>query len=257
MIRIAVCDWNRTLFEDPYDSAFFFGLMRKSAFDRFRAVNLKRLFGLLKTHYECESLLKRCLRLEATDSQARAELVSAIVEILNRHIIQGIPARLLDAYLDEYALRAATRLDQRLLGPLTRLHRDFGLTVVVLSSGCQSGIERTLTKVGFPFESVIANSFEREGDCLTRFKITVYGNKGAILKDLLQEKRVDLGEAAFIGDDWEDRDCFEMVGLPVVSFFASQENKALLAKTCHAFVPKTEVDVEKLLCPREAVSRVH
>ena len=250
MVRIVACDWNRTLFEEPYDSDFFFGLIRKLALLSLGALDIKSTFRLLKAKHACSVLLERCLDLEPTDSSNRAALVREMVETLNTFVIRGISEVVLERYLSEYATRTANRLDKRLLTPLAKLHDEFGIPTIVLSSGCAPGIRHALDKVNFPFELVIANDFERKNGYLEKFNVKVYGNKGALLRDILSMRNITCDEAVFIGDDWEDRECFEMVKFPIVSFHASQQSKTLLSKACNAFVPGDAVDLEGFIGAR-------
>ena len=54
---------------------------------------------------------------------------------------------------------------------------------------------------------------------------------------------------AYIGDSEDDEGCFEMVGYPVVAFFAPGEFKDKCSRKYGAFVPDSESSLRNhLLC---------
>lgn len=249
MIEAIVCDWNKTLFKDAHESEFFTGLIKKVAFSFPNYLNLRKLYQALEARRICREIYSKYLINRVVSRQEdRARFFGKIIEVLNNRVIEGTPSSLLKTYVEEYAIGALRRLDWDLLNCLATVHRKYSTPVLIISSGCATAIKRTLELAKFPFESVIANDFEMKDDKLiSRFNWAIYGNKGLILQSILRQKGLSLDEVAFIGDDWEDRDCFRMAKFPIVSFYADENSRARLVEYLNVFAPRSAIELESFL----------
>lgn len=246
MIKVLVCDWNKTLFQEAYELSFFSGLIKEVARKHMCALNGRGVLNVFKTYVVCKKLYNECAGPVST-TDTRRESLRVVVEVLNDRVIRGITVAQLETYIEKYSRKACAFLDTELVDLLARVHRDFRVNLFVISSGCKPAIESVLRRARFPFNSVMANGFEIQNGMVEQFKFNIYGNKKSVLQKILSEKQINLENVGFIGDDWEDRECFEAVGFPIVSFYASEVNKNLLAQHCGAFVPKSRVDLEAFI----------
>jgi phosphoserine phosphatase len=240
---MVICDWNGTLFRDRLEEAFFLGLCRRAFFASFRSMSLRKITSLVVAGARCyrEYLSARGRQDKTLNHIAR------IVTTLNPHVFAGLSQRDLEAYARKYAQEIRPRLDERLLGPLTDLHTETSVPLGVVSSGCREGIAAALEHSGHPFDFVIANEFRMKGRKVEEFELSVMDNKADVLNRYLTEQAIDPAEVMYIGDSWQDEECFRAVGMPVVSFWATPENKQRFAKTCGAFVPETREDFQRYL----------
>jgi beta-phosphoglucomutase-like phosphatase (HAD superfamily) len=243
MLRLIVCDWNGTLFGDTLEETFFFGLCRRAvrrAAVRADVLKLCRLAGA----GTC------CLRqylIARRDRRHVPKYITRIVALLNRDVCSGIARGDLDAYVQQYARRVQPRLDERLLGPLKALRAETSVPIGVMSSACRRGIEAALDVAGLRPDFIVANDFRMEGDVTAGFEFAVAENKGELLRQLLAERNVRPADVMYIGDSPQDEMCFRLVGMPVMSFLATEVHRRGFGADCQAFAPADQAAFEEYL----------
>lgn len=243
MIKAIICDWNGTLFEDRYEDLFFKGLYKAVVFRSQTVINIFKLYKLWKVKRECEKLYSNGQRI----AEDQSYIIKRIVDILNTKALKDLSVSVLENYTEKYAKEAANRLDERLLRPLKKLREDNQLILGIISSGYRAGIEKTLASKGYYVDFVEANDFEEDKGKIKCFKFYIYTNKKAVLAAILGNSDIDRSEAVYIGDDWQDIDCFKEIDFPVVSFLAEDSFKESCAKELNAFVPANENDFKKYI----------
>jgi len=233
MLRTIVCDWNGTLYREPLEETYFFGLCRQAFWRAARRGRLDKLAGLMTRGVRC------LMRYRAAKGEPHRvpEHIAEIVELLNPAVFAGLRREELDAYTRRYARRIQPMLDGRLLGPLTAVASEKGIPVGVVSSGCRIGIEAALAEAGCPVTFVVANEFRMDGDRTAGFEFAVGDNKCDLLAELLSQRGIDPAEVMYIGDSPQDEACFRLVGMPVLSFWARPDLRARLAADGTAFAP--------------------
>ena len=240
MLKMVICDWNRTLFPDVFEEGYFGGLcwrvfVRDADFDR--AFRLARMGAA-------------CFRLFFAAWADRTRMLECITEItrrINREAIRGLPAAFVEAFTRGYARRAAGKIDRRIFEPLREVREAHGVRLAVISSGSRLGIRSALVQAGCAFDFVLANDFRLHGDTVEALELRIMANKADVLADLLAEQGVDAGEAMYIGDSQPDAACFSQVAWPVVSFLARSKEKRRFAEQYGAFVPRVGDDLRRHL----------
>lgn len=236
MIKAIICDWNRTLFEDRYEDIFFKGLFKEIVFRPETLCNIFKLVKLWTAKRQCEHIYKGG-GINKEDSGGKIEL---IVDIMNGKVIKRLPVSVLEKYTEKYANHACKRLDERLLRPLKELHNGSKVILGIISSGYRTGIKKTLAKKGYYFDFIEANDFEEDEGRIRCFGLKIYRDKKALLRKALSDRKLDKQVVAYIGDDWQDIECFKEVGFPIVSFLAEKSFKDTCRKELNAFVPVEE-----------------
>lgn len=226
--------------EDDYESKFFIGLTKKIILSYPNIVKLKKVCNVLQTLASARKLCKSRNDSNTSSKKDHGCLLKTIMDRLNASVLSCVPETLLRNFIKEFAKKSCNRLDGRLIHSLTTIHEDFGVPLVIISSGCSDAIEQTLRLVHFPVHMIVANQFERCGNTIVGFKLDIYGNKGKILQKILADRGLTTDETVFIGDDPQDEECFKMVKFPIVSFLADENDRKFLVKECNAFAPATE-----------------
>jgi len=243
MIEAIICDWNGTLIKDKYEDEFFKELFKKIIFTYPNFLNILKWHEFWKTKIECEKLYKLVEQKGGSEPQNE---INSILDLLNKNIIRNTSISLIEKFIEEYSTKAYKRLDERILRPLKKIQNK-KVILGIISSGCFSGIKRTLEKGGYYFNFIIANDFEKENNKIKKFSLKVFRNKKEILKNIFEEKNINKNKTMYIGDDWQDEGCFEEVGFPVISFLANEDFKEKISKRINLFIPKSERDFEKYL----------
>ena len=192
-------------------------------------------------------ILRARAQLRALRRQGRPEtdfdFIKDMFSVFNRMVVSGLPTSVVQASFERYANNAETqsRLDLRLL----RLARDFheaGKTTGILSAGYRQGIEKVLRVAGYRqyFDFCEADEFRTEDGRVLEFGLNIYRNKPKLLQRLLAERHLEAGSTAYVGDSEDDEGCFEIVGYPLVAFFAPDEFKDKCSRKYGAFVPGSE-----------------
>lgn len=243
MLKAIICDWNRTLFPDEYEEGFFGGLCR-------RAFARSLLRGEVRRTIRLVDLAQKCYRLlyKARKDRARTPTYVALVTaLMNRYALRGLPASFVEHYVESYARRASRRLDHRLLDPIDEVRRHRGVRVGILSSGCHSGIRRTLELAGHEVDFILANEFVYRDGEVDHFRITVMRNKLPLLERALRELEVTPEQTLYVGDSLQDEQCFQRVAYPVTSFWTRPEERERFRAGCGAFCPASEDDFRRYL----------
>ena len=192
-------------------------------------------------------ILRARAQLRALRRQGRPEtdfdFIKDMFSVFNRMVVSGLPTSVVQASFERYANNAETqsRLDLRLL----RLAKDFheaGKTTGILSAGYRQGIEKVLRVAGYRqyFDFCEADEFRTEDGRVLEFGLNIYRNKPKLLQRLLAERHLEAGSTAYVGDSEDDEGCFEIVGYPLVAFFAPDEFKDKCSRKYGAFVPGSE-----------------
>jgi phosphoserine phosphatase len=231
-----ISDWNGTLIQYRTEMP----ALERVGVDAFRAsIPLHPLRAL--------RILKARGQLRAIRRQGRPDtdfdFIKDMFGVFNQMVVSGLPTSVVQASFDTYAKSGETqsRLDLRLLRLIKESHED-GKTTGILSAGYRYGIERVLTVAGYRqhFDFCEADEFRCEDGRVVEFGLNIYRNKPKLLQRLLSERHLDAARVAYIGDSEDDEGCFEIVGYPLVAFFAPDEFKDKCSRKYGAFVPDSE-----------------
>lgn len=243
MLRLVVCDWNGTLLREKLEETFFLGLCRRAVVRALKRGQVRKLFRImvagLRGYREYRKALRRPDRVP--------HHITRVVDMLDPLVFRGLELEELDDYTRFYARRAQPMLDPRMLAPLELAREQFGLPVGVISSGCRSGIEATMSMANYPVDFICANDFWWDGNRTGGFRFNLTDNKLELLDTVLAEHDVDPTDVMYIGDGPLDAECFSRVGWPVVSFFASHRHRARFVREYGAFAPPNQAAFQEHL----------
>jgi len=243
MVKLLICDWNRTLCRDYYEEGYFGGICWRVFFSSVIDADVPRFLSLMRLGIKCYRLFWRAM----WHHDRALEYVEQIMELVNEEVISGLPVGFVEEFTSRYALRMACKLDRRVLEPLREARERFGLRMGVISSGSRRGIERALAAAACGMDFVLANDFRVEGDTVAGLELRIMHNKADVLEDLLRREGLDPRDVMYVGDSRQDEECFQRVGWPVVSFLARKKDKRLFARRCGAFVPADAEDFRRHL----------
>ena len=242
--EVLISDWNGTLDSIPDRNA------------RTRARGRRCLPGVhpVSSTASPARYSRPARRLRAIRRQGRRDtdfdFIKDMFGVFNRMVVSGLPASVVQASFDRYAKSAETqsRLDLGLLRLIQESH-EVGKTTGILSAGYRYGIERVLAVAGYRhcFDFCEADEFRTENGRVIEFGLNIYGNKPKLLRRLLAERHLEAAQVAYIGDSEDDEGCFEIVGYPVVAFFAPDEFKDRCSRKYGAFVPDSESSLRDYL----------
>jgi phosphoserine phosphatase len=171
------------------------------------------------------------------------DFIKEMFSVFNHMVVSGLPASVVQTSFDRYAKSGETqsKLDLRLLRLIKESH-EAGKTTGILSAGYRYGIERVLTVAGYRhcFDFCEADGFRTEKGRVIEFGLNIYRNKPKLLRRMLAERHLQAAQVAYIGDSEDDESCFEIVGYPIVAFFAPDEFKNSCSQKYGAFVPDSE-----------------
>ena len=241
MLKLVICDWNRSIFKDYFEETFCLQIFKFVAIKALKNLDIPEIISLILLAFKSKHLLWRAKKVKTIDS------ISALIELLNKDLFNRITADDLANFLKTYVKAGAAKLDPRILEPLRNLKKQKNVRLGIISSGYYHGIKQILENAGFIFDFIIADDFLSIAPHGMRFDFKVNSNKGDILKRILLEERVESKNVMYIGDDSRDEGCLQMVGFPVAAFLATDENKHRFKKIYNAFVPKTQRGFEKYL----------
>jgi phosphoglycolate phosphatase-like HAD superfamily hydrolase len=238
-----ISDWNGTLIEYRTEMP----ALERVGVDAFRASIPFHPLRVL-------SILKARAQLRALRRQGRPEtdfdFIKEMFGVFNQMVVSGLPTSVVHESFERYADNAETqsRLDLRLLRLIKELH-EAGKTTGILSAGYRYGIERVLTVAGYRhcFDFCEADELRGEDGRVIEFGLNIYGNKPRLLLKLLNEKNLEAGRTAYVGDSEDDEGCFEIVGYPLVAFLAPSEFKDKCTRQYGAFVPDSESSLRDYL----------
>ncbi len=243
MLRLIACDWNGTLFRDKLEEAFFIRFCQETFFRAVRRMQIGRVASLGFMALRC---YRRYFAAKLFPAHA-PKYIGKTVDVINEKVFRGTPRGEMDAYVAAYARRIQPRLERRLLDPLRRAREEFGIPLGIVSLGCRPGIAAALEVAGCPFDFVLANDFEMDGDTVEGFRFEINENKADVLGDYLADQDIDPADVMYIGDSPQDEGCLQLVDMPVLSFWATDEHKRQFARDHKAFVPRTVADFEQYL----------
>jgi phosphoserine phosphatase len=238
-----ISDWNGTLIQYRTEMP----ALERVGVDAFRAsIPLHPLRAL--------RILKARGQLRAIRRQGRPDtdfdFIKDMFGVFNQMVVSGLPTSVVQASFDTYAKSGETqsRLDLRLLRLIKESHED-GKTTGILSAGYRYGIERVLTVAGYRqhFDFCEADEFRCEDGRVVEFGLNIYRNKPKLLQRLLSERHLDAARVAYVGDSEDDEGCFQIVGYPVVAFFAPDEFKSSCSRKYGAYVPDSESSLRDYL----------
>lgn len=238
-IDAIIADWNGTLISDRNESPILthIAVSIAKSLVPFHPIKLARLYRA-KRELNCIYGEKR--RDEDFD------FVRQMYEVYNEKMIRGTQMSIIRDSVKKYATtpEVKEKLDYGLLELLRNYHND-GKICGILSAGYGYGIDQILRAAGYRelFDFLIGDRLIKNGGKAERFVLEIYRNKSTILKRLLDEKKLNPGKTAYIGDTEDDEDCFKIVGYPIVSFFASDDFRAHSQKVYGAFVPGTKEEL--------------
>ena len=235
-ISLVLCDWNGTIIEDS-DEARIFRFVGSELLKRSLPSHPLRFIKLLRMLRGFEKLYK-------SDKEWEAGTIEQGYEAFRKKVVAGISVADLRKIGDSYAEEAYRRLDGRNLETIREIHRE-GKSTGILSIGYGYGIESILRKAGYAdvFDFIRANGFQEEAGFIQEYRFTA--DKKRWLEQLIAEYQVSPDEVAYIGDSKRDEQCFEIVGHPLVAFFAPQQFKEYCAEK---FGPRcVPQDAEELL----------
>lgn len=241
MLRMIACDWNGTLFRDKLEEAFFIRFCQQTFL---RAVRRRQIGRVASLGFMAVRCFRRYFAAKLFPMRA-PKYIGKTVDVINEKVFRGTPRGELDAYVAEYARRIQPRLERRLLDPLQRAREQFGVPLGIVSLGCRPGIAAALDVAGCPVDFVLANDFEMDGDVVDGFRFEITDNKADVLAEYLAEREIDPADVMYIGDSPQDEGCLKLVGIPVLSFWATDEHKRQFARDHRAFVPETATDFER------------
>jgi phosphoglycolate phosphatase-like HAD superfamily hydrolase len=238
-----ISDWNGTLIGYRTELP----VLERVGIDAFRASVPFRPDRTLR-------ILKARAQLRALQRQGRPEtdfdFVKDMFGVFNRMVVSGMPTSVVLASFERYAesVETQSKLDLRLLRLIKESH-EAGKTTGILSAGYRYGIERVLTVAGYRhcFDFCEADGFRTEKGRVIEFGLNIYRNKPKLLNRLLAERHLEAAQVAYIGDSEDDEGCFQIVGYPVVAFFAPDEFKDRCAQKYMAFVPGSESSLRDYL----------
>ena len=241
MLKLVICDWNRTLFKDYFEETFCRQVFKAVAVKALKNFNIPEIISLILVAFKSKHLLWRAKKGKTTDS------IYKLIELLNKDLFNKIAKDDLNKLLKAYVQAGMDKLDLRVLKPLQNLKERKNIRLGIISSGYYQGIKQILERSGFIFDFIIADDFLTIGPQGVRFELKVNSNKGDILKRIVKEEKVENENVMYIGDDSRDESCFRDVGYPVAAFLATEENKRRFKKAYNAFVPETQRGFEKYL----------
>ena len=231
-----ISDWNGTLIEYRTEMR----ALERVGVDAFRAsvpLHPLRALRILKAREQLRAIRRQGLPDTDFDS------IKDMFGVFNQKVVSGLPTSVVQASFERYAKSGETqsKLDLRLLRLIKESH-EAGKTTGILSAGYRYGIERVLTVAGYRqhFDFCEADGFRTEHGRVIEFGLNIYRNKPRLLRELLGERHLQAEQVAYIGDSEDDEGCFEIVGYPIVAFFAPAEFKDKCGQKYKAFAPDSE-----------------
>jgi len=238
-----ICDWNGTLIRYRDERP----LLESLATDLFHAslpLHPFRMLNILRARRS----LKALYRAKRRDNDF--DYVVEMFRIYNTYIINGAPLAPIHTSVGRYAQRPETQraLDRRLLRLVGECSRS-GKPTGILSAGNALGIEMTLAAGGFRshFDFCEAGQLICSGGRAVAFDLAIYRRKPQHLITIAERLHLQPSRLAYVGDSQDDEGCFQIVGYPVVAFFAPDHLKQRFASRHNALVPEDEQELSRYL----------
>jgi len=83
VLRLVICDWNRTLFEDEYEIEFFRGLAKQAARTFVKNFSFGKLYRLWQARRQCEIMYRV---VNGSTKKLSRDTFIKIISVLNRDI---------------------------------------------------------------------------------------------------------------------------------------------------------------------------
>jgi hypothetical protein len=241
MLKLIICDWNRTLFEDYFEETFCASVFKFVAARAAKRFDLFEIISLLILAFKSKHLVRRARQGKTINT------IPALIKLLNKYLFSKITGGDLAMLLERYVAVGTIKLDSRILMPLQSLRERKNIRFGIISSGYYRGIKQILEKSGFVFDFIIANDFLSVAPGGMHFEFKISSNKADVLEKILEEEKVEREAVMYIGDDSRDENCFREAGFPVVSFLAVDKDKQRFKKMYNAFVPSSQREFEEYL----------
>ncbi len=242
-LQAIVADWNGTIISDRSEMP----ILKHMAADIARHLlpfHPRKLLRIIKARQELNRLN------EEKQRDQNFDYVREMYQTYNRKIINGTPMSVIRYSVENYAAGSEVqqKLDYRVLNVLRKYH-DENKKCGILSAGFDYGIDRILAAAGYrnSFDFLLADELVENDGKATHLLLRIYGNKGAFLRNLLNEHQINPDKTVYIGDTEDDESCFQLVKYPVVSFFAPEEFRQHCTHKYQAFAPKSGEELEDFL----------
>ncbi|MFH1420837.1 MAG: hypothetical protein ABIG30_02610 [Candidatus Aenigmatarchaeota archaeon] len=239
--ELIVSDWNGTLITDLDDKA----VLKQIGMDELKHSALRpRRWGRVKHLFDTKKQLETLVAKYRSDRQAKGDLLRDTLEIYNREVIDGMPMRRISISLDRYAAKAVERLDAAFLefcdaanclqeaSILTSAYES-GVRAVVHIAGHRYPNSLFLKQPLFISGSVMLTT-DWTGDVAKGLELRNYHDKTepllALLTGTCYTPRTRPEAVVYMGDDYRDEPCAEIVGRFVVAPLATDEYRQHMAQ---------------------------
>jgi len=220
--KLVVSDWNGTLITDKDDKPMLKQIgMDELAYCAKRPWRWGRAWNLAMLKGKLEKLVAQY----RDDPWSQAELLRATFDLYSSEVIRGTPMSRIYSSTNRYASNAVTRLD-----PAFNEFCDVAPASFILTSALELGVVEVTNKsgrMGFTPDNHIrcvrgsrivsymaygARDVAADGILLEN-----YDDKAEVLSDILTKESIRPESAVFMGDDFRDEPCAEIVGRFVVA----------------------------------------
>jgi len=235
--ELIVSDWNGTLITDMDDKP----VLKQIGIDEL-AYCAKRLW-LWGRAWNLAILKGRLEKMAAQyrdDPQSQAELLHATYDLFNREVINGMPMDRVVCSVDRYAEGAARRLDTafyEMLEARRSLHVPAGIHTAAYRLGVMATLNiiapssRTDSRSRVSWVSGSTMETDKTGDIARRILLKNHDNKRDGLVEYAKQMKLEglLENAVYMGDDFRDEPCADVVGRFVVAPLALEEYRQHMA----------------------------
>lgn len=242
-VSALICDWNGTIIHYRNEKPLlnFIGVELFKSCLPFR---FARMAHILRAK-------KRMELIETGEyNDSGIDPVREIFRVYNEEVIKGVPVPFIDRAVEKYARRFKTqhKLDRRILESIKRCYQQ-GKTTGILSAGYGYGIHMILQESGYDryLHFCEADTLNQENGYALEFGLTIYGSKHEVLERVLKERKLDPAQVAYLGDSEDDAGCLDMVGYPILPFFAEPAIKERFSRKYNAFIPEDGDDLYNYL----------
>lgn len=226
--ELIVSDWNRTLIEDTDDKP----VLKQIAMDELRRCGKRPwLWGRVAKLYMTKRKLERMTAEYSDDPESQAELLRATYELYNTRVLDGMPLERIGRSVKEYGTEARERLDEQTFSDLVCCKQS-GIGIVILTSAFHDGVVATLGKqtAEHDFDFIYASMMKKNPDGTAKgIELHNYDNKPETLKKILDKTKADPKKVVYMGNDFRDEHCAELVGRFVVPPLATDEFRQHMA----------------------------
>ncbi len=220
--ELIVSDWNRTLIEDTDDKP----VLKQIAMDELGHCGKRPwLWDRVVKLYMTKKKLEKMTAQYSDDPESQAELLRATYELYNTRVLDGMPLERIGRSVKKYGTGARDRLDEETLDGLICCKQS-GIVTGILTSAFHDGVVATLGKLvaEHDFAFIYASMMKNNPDGTAKgIELQNYDNKPETLKKILDKAKADPKKVVYMGDDFRDELCAELVGRFVVPPLATDE----------------------------------